>query len=216
MAYSDQRGLTRFNAVSFGGAFLINGVMLAGFVLLRPDVLPGLNYTPIELIPVRADDPIKPEPRPIETPPPPIGKITAPVTPLTPIPPREDFVVTDTGPITGGTGIAILPPVEPLPPIVPVYKGPRLDPRHANALQPAYPPGAIRNGLQGSVTVRVLIGADGRVKQVEPVSSAGDDFLAATRKQALAKWRFLPATRDGVPVEGWREMTVKFVIPKAG
>jgi protein TonB len=38
-------------------------------------------------------------------------------------------------------------------------------------------------------------------------------FLEATRKQALAKWRFLPATRDGQPVESWREMTVRFELP---
>jgi len=35
-------------------------------------------------------------------------------------------------------------------------------------------------------------------------------FFEATRTQALRHWRFQPATRDGIPVESWRTMTVKF------
>ena len=68
----------------------------------------------------------------------------------------------------------------------------------------------IRAEMEGFATVRVLIGTDGRVKQVEASDTA---FLDATRKQALSKWRFLPATRDGEPVESWREMTVRFQLP---
>jgi protein TonB len=67
--------------------------------------------------------------------------------------------------------------------------------------------------MEGFATVRVLIGTDGRVKQVEAVKASDPAFLDATRKQALAKWRFLPATRDGEAVESWREMTVRFQLP---
>ena len=44
------------------------------------------------------------------------------------------------------------------------------------------------------------------------ISSASDAFLDVTRRQALAKWKFRPATRDGVPYETWRSMTVRFVL----
>ena len=71
----------------------------------------------------------------------------------------------------------------------------------------------IRAEMEGFATVRVLIGTDGRVKQVEAVKASDTAFLDATRKQALSKWRFLPATRDGEPVESWREMTVRFQLP---
>ncbi|WP_260581590.1 energy transducer TonB [Sphingopyxis sp. PET50] len=60
--------------------------------------------------------------------------------------------------------------------------------------------------------VRVLIGTDGRVKQVELVSTDSPGFFEATKRRALAKWRFKPATRGGVPEESWKEMTVRFEI----
>jgi protein TonB len=58
--------------------------------------------------------------------------------------------------------------------------------------------------------VRVLIGTDGRVKEVQQISAASTAFFEATRKQALTKWRFTPGTRDGAPVEAWRTMAVRF------
>jgi protein TonB len=67
-------------------------------------------------------------------------------------------------------------------------------------------------GNPGKVTVRVLIGTDGRVKQVEPVTATSDAFFRATRDQALRRWRFRPGTRDGVPQEAWRTMSVTFVM----
>ena len=64
-----------------------------------------------------------------------------------------------------------------------------------------------------SHVVRVLVGTDGRVKAVEAVSASENAFLDATREQALRKWRFTPAMSDGAPIEAWREMTVRFVLP---
>ena len=66
-------------------------------------------------------------------------------------------------------------------------------------------------GREGKVVVRVLVGIDGRVTQVELLSAASNTF-AATRKQALSKWRFTPATRDGVPQEDSRSVAVTFVL----
>jgi len=212
MAYSDTRGLSRLNAVSVGGAFLINGVMLAGFVMLKPDILPEKIWTIMDTYDVRPDKPIEIEPKPRDEP----RKdsvVTAPQTPERPVTTTDsDFFVRDTGQTSFGDIPG--PVVEPTPiKIDPVFKTPRLDPRYAGALQPSYPPGAIRNNLEGVVTVKVLIGTDGRVKDVQAVRSDEQLFLEATRKQALGKWRFLPATRDGVAIESWREMTVRFVLP---
>ncbi|RSU21387.1 hypothetical protein CA223_08115 [Sphingomonas koreensis] len=44
------------------------------------------------------------------------------------------------------------------------------------------------------------------------VKSPSAGLAEATRRQALARWRFKPATRDGVPVEGWKTMTLRFQI----
>jgi protein TonB len=60
------------------------------------------------------------------------------------------------------------------------------------------------------VTVRLLIGADGRVKAVEKVRAASDAFWRATERQALRHWRFTPAMVDGKPVESRTTVTVHF------
>jgi protein TonB len=60
------------------------------------------------------------------------------------------------------------------------------------------------------VTVRIVIGADGRVKQVEKLKATSDAFFRATEQQALRHWRYKPATLDGKPVESRTTVTVRF------
>lgn len=100
------------------------------------------------------------------------------------------------------------PPVADMP--APKLAEATVDPRYADQFQPDYPPFEQRNEVEGAVKVRVLIGTDGRVKAVEQISSASPGFFTETRRRALSKWRFKPATRDGVPYESWQVMTVRF------
>ncbi len=213
MAYSDTRGLSRLNPASIGAALAINSLMLAGFVMLKPDVLPRDVWTTLGTYAVDPDSVKPPEADPVKDPP--KGEAALTPVPRTPATPRQEttFMLPPLGDEFGKVG-GIGPVIEDPPiKIEPVFKNARVDPRYAKALQPSYPPGMIHNEIEGSVTVRVLVGADGRVKAVEPVRSDEAAFLEATRKQALSKWRFLPATRDGEPVESWREMSVRFVLP---
>src|SRR3546814_10368877 len=90
------------------------------------------------------------------------------------------------------------PPVPLDPPVAPPR--PKLvladiDPRFAGAFQPDYPAREQRGGIEGAVKIRVLIGTDGRVKAVELVSADSPAFFEATKRRALAKWRFTPADR---------------------
>ena len=61
----------------------------------------------------------------------------------------------------------------------------------------------------------MVIGTDGKVKQVELVSTDSPGFFEATKRRALSKWRFKPATRGGVAEESWKEMRVRFEIKNA-
>ena len=108
-------------------------------------------------------------------------------------------------PLPIAEAVAVDPPIAP-----PVLVAATVDPRYARDLQPEYPAGERRAERTGTVTVRVTIGRDGRVTAAECIASASDAFCRATRAQALSKWRFRPATRDGVAVESTREMTVRF------
>ncbi len=94
----------------------------------------------------------------------------------------------------------------------PVFKAAERDARFARSFQPDYPLGMLRQEIEGSVTVRVLVGTDGRVRQVQIIRATDPDFARSTERQALKAWRFKPASRDGQPVEDWQTLTVRFDI----
>lgn len=114
----------------------------------------------------------------------------------------EPFVVGGLG--DGTIGPVITPSDPPAPPLI---TSARFSGRNA---QPPYPPGLQRLDIAGSVTVRVLVGADGRPVRIEMMRADHDGFFAVTRDWAMKNWRFVPATRDGEPFEEWRTMTVRF------
>jgi periplasmic protein TonB len=133
----------------------------------------------------------------------PSGPIAEPWPEPTPQPPAE--------PGTGGGSREI---VDPVP--VPVWINAASDPRFDRDRQPPYPAALERREVEGSVTVRVQIGTDGRVTAVELIKSDDPAFFASTRDWALKRWRFKPATRDGVAVVTWLTRTVHFRIVRDG
>lgn len=105
------------------------------------------------------------------------------------------------------------PPARPAdPPKPPVLVLADIDPRFAAGFQPDYPASEQRREIEGNAKVKVLIGTDGRVKAVELISATSPGFFEETKRRALSKWRFKPATRDGVAEESWKVMTVTFQI----
>ncbi|MDT9599518.1 energy transducer TonB [Sphingosinicella rhizophila] len=107
-----------------------------------------------------------------------------------------------------GTGDGTL--VEPVPPPDPIPIEARLDRR--SELQPPYPASEQRMGAEGTVSLKVLIGPDGRVKAAERLRATSEAFYQATLRHAIRKWRFEPAMIDGRPVESSKVMTVRFEI----
>jgi len=67
-------------------------------------------------------------------------------------------------------------------------------------VDPKYVASAVTDRIQGKVRLACVIGTDGRVSTVELVSGL-DDRLNQSAEEALAKWEFTPATRQGEPVE---------------
>lgn len=95
----------------------------------------------------------------------------------------------------------------PVPPPEPVRVTAQM---RSGDLQPPYPLSEERAGIEGRVSIRVTIGADGRVKKAEKVSATNDAFYRATERHALRAWRFRPATVDGRPVESRQVISVDF------
>lgn len=209
--YLDQK--TR-SPLSLAAAIAVNGGAVAALLLINPTVVTE-QFKIFKTIPLPSDPP--PPPPPKTEPNEPLRKAPTDVITLVkplvidpdiaskiqfkPLPPFQPL-----GGISNDGGTVVTPP----PPHVPVFKGSQVDPRYTGALQPPYPPGKIRSGEEGVVVVRVLVGPDGRVKEIQKVEAADEAFFRATAEQAMKRWRFTPATSDGTPVESWRTMTVRF------
>ena len=218
--YAEHRYMPRQSrTVSFGAAFAINGAVVAGMLFyLAPQFVP--RETPVF---EGRNIPIPPDPKPIEKPKP--IPTTERVTPTNPLPTLPDpLVPTKSETVIRGTPLEppVLPPLEPAPtgelklaeptpPLPPLLRAEQ-DQRYLRDFQPGYPSSELRAQRDGVVSLKVLIGTDGRVKAVESLSATRDAFFDVTRRQALSKWRFKPATRGGVPQESWKTMTVRFFI----
>lgn len=144
--------------------------------------------------PLRSNNPLPPRPMP----------------PAPPLPIPDPIV--PTGPINNFPLPQPQPEPIPAPQPDPVRVEAERDPRYADAFQPPYPDAMQIRGEEGRAVVRVLIGTDGRVKQLEPLSATHPAFASATARHARARWRFRPATVDGAPVESWKRITVTFTL----
>jgi protein TonB len=212
--YADQRYVPRTpRSISLGGSFAVSGLLIAGLISFVPNIIPRPLDGPIETYPVPIDEP--PPPIPLEKP----KTDTQPLQPLPYVPPttiadpdRPVIESTKTLPVEPPPttlekpGPTVIDEPVALPPLI----GAQQDARFARDYQPEYPAQELRAQRDGKVSVRVLIGADGRVRAVEQVSATSAAFFEATRRQALSRWRFKPATRGGVPQESWKTMSVRF------
>lgn len=64
-----------------------------------------------------------------------------------------------------------------------------------------YPEEARRKGLEGSVELAFVVGADGKVKDVEVAGSSAPGIFDAEAVAAVKRWRYDPRREDGVPVD---------------
>lgn len=69
-------------------------------------------------------------------------------------------------------------------------------------------------GEEGTVILRILVSAEGRAQQVEIKRSSGFDRLDQSALNAVRKWRFNPATREGKPVSAWYDQPINFKLDR--
>jgi TonB family protein len=129
--------------------------------------------------------------------------LTLPVTPaFVALPPAE--IPLATAPVVASTvveaavtaepkGVSVAPPA----PVVEVFVPPAFRARQ----EPAYPERARRAGVAGTVSVRIVLAADGTVRQVELTASSGSRLLDEAALEAARASTFAPATRNQAPVE---------------
>ena len=76
--------------------------------------------------------------------------------------------------------------------------------------QPAYPPAALRAGDEGTVLLRVEVGADGKPTDVQVAGRSGSRELDRAAERAVRDWTFQPATRNGKAVASTVQVPVDF------
>jgi TonB family protein len=67
-------------------------------------------------------------------------------------------------------------------------------------VDPKYIPSAVQERVEGKVTLGCVVDREGRVSGVELIRGI-DNRLNQSALEALAKWEFYPATRNGLPIE---------------
>ena len=68
--------------------------------------------------------------------------------------------------------------------------------------QPTYTKEARRNGIQGFVSLKVLLSGHGKASRIRVLKGLPDG-LTENAIRAACKMRFKPAVKDGVPVSQW-------------
>ena len=79
---------------------------------------------------------------------------------------------------------------------------------------PAYPESLACAGVGGTVQLRVNIGTDGRVGQVEVQQSSGNAELDQVAAKAVREWKFRPAMNAGTAVAKWIAVPMTFHVPQ--
>lgn len=76
----------------------------------------------------------------------------------------------------------------------------------SNCEKPEYPSASRRLEEEGTVSLRFLVGTDGKVIQAEVEKSSGYKRLDEAARAGLSRCQFRPATVDGKPEQAWANM----------
>jgi TonB family protein len=78
-------------------------------------------------------------------------------------------------------------------------KGDLMAPEVEHQVDPAYPTDLMRQNVHGTVVLEAVVGTNGSVSDIKVIERV-DDRLDEYARQALSKWQFRPATKNGKAV----------------
>jgi protein TonB len=220
----------RIHGPALALALAVHGLLV--FALLSLETQPRPPVTPA---PLMASLIVPPSPPEVATPPKPLPARPRPVSQPRPLPPMPVLTAPEPAPspVTAPPPPpepppvpAVLPPpapaaerpapsppavahAAPAPRVEPVLP-PRFDADYLDNPAPAYPSLSRRLGEQGRVLLRVYVHADGSAGQVEISESSGYERLDRAAREAVVRWRFLPARQGDRAVAGWVLVPISF------
>lgn len=207
--FAPQESASR-RALRFALITVLHIALIAGVVSIAAD--PRLQASArelvvrlIELPPPMPEVAKPPKPQPVKqetvrkpAPPPPVMTAAADA-PAAPI-----FAVAPQPPAP-----PVLPPVQAPPAPAPVTAA-RFDADYLHNPKPVYPVFSRRMNEEGKVQLRVRVSADGGALEVEIKQSSGFPRLDAAARDAVSRWRFVPARRGDEAVESWVGVPIVF------
>lgn len=209
-----QESALNWRRVAATSTTLAAHIALFGVLMLPPEPQPLATRTaqveaPItfQMLPPPPPPPPPPVAPPVQLTPPSVRPLATPAAPSPPSTPEPPALVAD-------HGESPAPP--PMPPVLPLPAGPAESAAEfvsygPDARPPIYPLEALKRGIQGTVIVQVLVGVDGRVLDLR-IQQKVHPLLDRAALQAVRKWQFRPASRNGQPLPEWASVPVRFVL----
>ena len=173
-----------------------------------PQLAEDLTVILPKLVPPPPEPPEPPRPMPNIAPP----EVVIPKVEVEVAPPLEQPQVqatTEAVPEPAPSPAQVQADVPPAQPATPSNSGAMRSAVLADAnscAKPDYPVNAARNGETGTVTLALLVGADGRVTSSRVLTGSGSRDLDRAAVNALSLCKFKPAMNGGTAQAGWAQI----------
>ena len=162
--------------------------------------------------------PIPPRPAVSKSQPkPPVPKPVRPVEPATPI--REEIAPaantpatpaeSSPAPVPSATSAPATSAHDTAPASLPVTL-PSYNADYLNNPKPNYPSISMRLGEEGRVLLRVLVSEEGTPIDIQQIQSSGSERLDNAAREAVKRWRFIPARQGENKVKAWVQVPIDF------
>jgi len=195
MAYADQQ--TSGNRIT---AIVVVALIhvFVGYLFISGLAVSAVKNVVERVTTVDIEEPPPPEPE--DEPPPPEPEQAAPPPPVAPPPPISiapappPIQTQPTIPPPAPPALVVPPPAPPAPPSQARGATPRNQGRWAGRIQENYPSRALREEVEGTVGVSVVVGANGRVTSCRVSRSSGSGVLDQAACRGMERYaRFNPA-----------------------
>lgn len=171
----------------------LQGVLIAPEPKIAPPP-PKAEPEPQKPQPAPKKPPLKPQPKPTQKTPPPVAKAAAAAP--TPAPSKSVSQKAASS--------------SPAKTAEPTTQLPSADAAGLNNKAPVYPMLSRKRKEQGTVWLLLLVSKEGLVTELKLKKTSGFDRLDQAALQAVKKWKFQPARKQGQAIDYWYELPLKF------
>jgi protein TonB len=207
------------NRIAFSVTLAVHALAISALLSHKPTRQALLAAAPVMMELIAPREAERPKPEPATEPPKPRHVVkhvphprhppqpttpTEVASPVTAPPAPSPVVAPQAPPPIAEAPAPIAPPVLMTQPI---YNADYLD-----NPAPNYPALSRRTGEQGRVVLRVLVSPRGTADEVQVFASSGHPRLDEAARDAVRRWKFVPARRGSEPVQAWVRIPIPFVL----